>query len=91
MEALCSKAGGIAYEEHMFPLFVVEQLDSWPEKEMRKRTYLDECSPSKKAVPKWMDENSLGTIHRFDISKGTLKASLSPEVQCKTCRALRLA
>ncbi|XP_075084656.1 nudix hydrolase 17, mitochondrial-like [Nicotiana tabacum] len=40
MEALCSKAGGIAYEEHMFPLFVVEQLDSWPEKEMRKRTYL---------------------------------------------------
>ncbi|OIT00998.1 tmv resistance protein n [Nicotiana attenuata] len=37
--ALCSKAGDIAYEEHMFPLFVAELLDSWSEKEIRERTW----------------------------------------------------
>nr|XP_016490980.1 PREDICTED: TMV resistance protein N-like [Nicotiana tabacum] len=32
--------GSIAYEEHMFPWFVAEQVDSWPEKEIRERNYL---------------------------------------------------
>ncbi|MCD9637797.1 hypothetical protein HAX54_021301 [Datura stramonium] len=32
------KAGDTAYEGHMFPLFVTEQLDSCHEKEIRERT-----------------------------------------------------
>ncbi|XP_070031486.1 nudix hydrolase 18, mitochondrial-like isoform X1 [Nicotiana tomentosiformis] len=34
-----NKSGDTAYEGHMFPLFVTEQLDSWPEKEIRERTW----------------------------------------------------
>ncbi|XP_059312217.1 nudix hydrolase 17, mitochondrial-like isoform X1 [Lycium ferocissimum] len=36
-----NKTGDIAYEGHMFPLLVTGRLDSWPEKEIRQRTWMN--------------------------------------------------
>ncbi|RZB95260.1 Nudix hydrolase 17, mitochondrial isoform B [Glycine soja] len=35
-----SKRYGIYYEGHMFPMFVKEQLDIWPEKNLRRRIWV---------------------------------------------------
>lgn len=35
-----SKRYGIYYEGHMFPMFVKEQLDTWPEKNLRRRIWV---------------------------------------------------
>lgn len=35
-----SKGNDAYYEGHMFPLFVTEQLDQWPEKDIRERHWV---------------------------------------------------
>ncbi|XP_059312219.1 nudix hydrolase 18, mitochondrial-like isoform X2 [Lycium ferocissimum] len=47
-----NKTGDIAYEGHMFPLLVTGRLDSWPEKEIRQRTW---CK-----LLRWHFENKAG-------------------------------
>lgn len=53
-----NETGDTTYEENMFPLFVIEQLDCWPEKGTRKRTWMN----GKITLPKQVDERSLGNI-----------------------------
>ncbi|XP_059307286.1 uncharacterized protein LOC132058893 isoform X3 [Lycium ferocissimum] len=53
-----NRTGNTAYEGHMFPLFVTEQLDSWPEKEIHERTWMN-VREARKLCQKRVDEGGL--------------------------------
>lgn len=51
-----SKRGGILHEVYMFPLLVQEQLDSWPEKDLRKRRWMSVAQAREVCQRLWMKE-----------------------------------
>ncbi|KAF3617730.1 putative trihelix transcription factor GT-2-like [Capsicum annuum] len=51
-----NKAGDTAYEGHMFPLFVMEEFDYWPEKEIRERSWMNVGEARKLCQNGWMKE-----------------------------------
>ncbi|KAL1365870.1 hypothetical protein HN51_013824 [Arachis hypogaea] len=51
-----SKRHGIYYEGHMFPLFVNQQLDIWPEKNLRKRIWMTVPQAREICQHWWMKE-----------------------------------
>lgn len=51
-----NKSGDTAYEGHMFPLFVTEELDLWPEKDIRERSWMSVREARKLCQQGWMKE-----------------------------------
>ncbi|XP_028767144.1 nudix hydrolase 17, mitochondrial-like [Neltuma alba] len=51
-----SKRHGTYYEGHMFPLFVKEQLDLWPEKHVRRRLWMSVAEAREVCQHWWMKE-----------------------------------
>uniref|UniRef100_I1K5L4 Nudix hydrolase domain-containing protein n=2 Tax=Glycine max TaxID=3847 RepID=I1K5L4_SOYBN len=51
-----SKRYGIYYEGHMFPMFVKEQLDTWPEKNLRRRIWMTVAEAREVCQHWWMKE-----------------------------------
>ncbi|CAK8579624.1 unnamed protein product [Lathyrus sativus] len=51
-----SKRHGIYYEGYMFPLFVKEQLDYWPEKNLRTRLWMTVAQAREVCQHWWMKE-----------------------------------
>ncbi|KAG4999278.1 hypothetical protein AAZX31_08G044700 [Glycine max] len=51
-----SKRYGIYYEGHMFPMFVKEQLDIWPEKNLRRRIWMTVAEAREVCQHWWMKE-----------------------------------
>ncbi|CAL0312412.1 unnamed protein product [Lupinus luteus] len=51
-----SKRHGIYYEGYMFPLFVKEQLDLWPEKNLRLRIWMSIAQAREACQHWWMKE-----------------------------------
>ncbi|KAF7808626.1 nudix hydrolase 17, mitochondrial-like [Senna tora] len=51
-----SKRYGTYYEGHMFPLFVKEQLDLWPEKHVRRRVWMSVAEAREVCQHWWMKE-----------------------------------
>ncbi|GAU12917.1 hypothetical protein TSUD_74040 [Trifolium subterraneum] len=51
-----SKRYGIYYEGYMFPLFVKEQLDQWPEKNVRRRVWMTVAQAREVCQHWWMKE-----------------------------------
>ncbi|KAK4373628.1 hypothetical protein RND71_009012 [Anisodus tanguticus] len=51
-----NKSGAAAYEGHMFPLFVTEELDLWPEKDIRERLWMTVREARKLCQHGWMKE-----------------------------------
>ncbi|KAJ7942884.1 Nudix hydrolase mitochondrial-like [Quillaja saponaria] len=51
-----SKRYGTYYEGHMFPLFVKEQLDLWPEKNVRQRIWMTVVEAREVCQHWWMKE-----------------------------------
>ncbi|KAL3323485.1 hypothetical protein AABB24_037899 [Solanum stoloniferum] len=78
-----NKAGDTAYEGHMFPLFVTEELDYWPEKEIRERTWMNVREARKLCQNGWMKEALEVLVSRLtsQISKQT-KGELFPRIEC---------
>ncbi|XP_049388430.1 nudix hydrolase 18, mitochondrial-like [Solanum stenotomum] len=68
-----NKTGDTAYEGHMFPLFVTEELDYWPEKEIRERTWMNVREARKLCQNGWMKEALEVLVSRLtsQISKQT--------------------
>ncbi|KAK4707665.1 hypothetical protein R3W88_028590 [Solanum pinnatisectum] len=77
-----NKAGDTAYEGHMFPLFVTEELDYWPEKEIRERTWMNVREARKLCQNGWMKEALEVLVSRLtsQISKQT-KGELFPRIE----------
>ncbi|KAH0714069.1 hypothetical protein KY284_006974 [Solanum tuberosum] len=77
-----NKAGDTAYEGHMFPLFVTEELDYWPEKEIRERTWMNVREARKLCQNGWMKEALEVLVSRLtsQISKQT-KGELFPGIE----------
>ncbi|KAL3510485.1 hypothetical protein ACH5RR_029886 [Cinchona calisaya] len=51
-----SKSHGIYHEGYMFPLFVTEQLDLWPEQNVRKRIWMNLAEAREVCKHWWMKE-----------------------------------
>ncbi|KAK6921617.1 NUDIX hydrolase domain [Dillenia turbinata] len=51
-----SKSQGTFYEGHMFPLLVKEQLDLWPEKDVRQRFWMTVDEAREACLHWWMKE-----------------------------------
>ncbi|OIW01972.1 hypothetical protein TanjilG_09082 [Lupinus angustifolius] len=51
-----SKRHGTYYEGHMLPLFVNEQLDMWPEKDLRRRVWMTIAEAREICQHWWMKE-----------------------------------
>ncbi|KAM3234749.1 nudix hydrolase 18, mitochondrial isoform X1 [Capsicum annuum] len=51
-----NKSGDTAYEGHMFPLFVREELNLWPEKDIRERSWMSVREARKLCQQGWMKE-----------------------------------
>ncbi|KAH7516284.1 hypothetical protein FEM48_Zijuj10G0119000 [Ziziphus jujuba var. spinosa] len=51
-----SKSHGTYYEGYMFPLFVKEQLDLWPEKHVRRRIWMSAAEAREVCKHWWMKE-----------------------------------
>ncbi|XP_059448485.1 nudix hydrolase 17, mitochondrial-like [Corylus avellana] len=51
-----SKRHGTCYEGHMFPLLVKEQLDPWPEKNVRRRLWMTAAEAREVCQHWWMKE-----------------------------------
>ncbi|KAI4357554.1 hypothetical protein L6164_001494 [Bauhinia variegata] len=51
-----SKRYGTYYEGHMFPLFVKEQLDLWPEQNVRRRIWMNVAEAREVCQHWWMKE-----------------------------------
>ncbi|KAI3518981.1 hypothetical protein L1887_07926 [Cichorium endivia] len=51
-----SKGNDALYEGHMFPLLVKEQLESWPEKDIRQRFWLSASKAKELCQYAWMRE-----------------------------------
>lgn len=51
-----SKSQGTYYEGHMFPLLVKEQLDLWPEKNVRRRIWMTPAEAREVCQHWWMKE-----------------------------------
>ncbi|XP_056164604.1 nudix hydrolase 18, mitochondrial [Syzygium oleosum] len=51
-----SKRYGTYYEGHMFPLFVKEELDLWPEKKLRQRIWMTAAEAREVCRHWWMKE-----------------------------------
>ncbi|XP_008221469.1 PREDICTED: nudix hydrolase 17, mitochondrial-like [Prunus mume] len=51
-----SKSQETYYEGHMFPLFVMEQLDLWPEKNVRQRIWMSAAKARDACQHWWMKE-----------------------------------
>ncbi|XP_061351235.1 nudix hydrolase 17, mitochondrial-like isoform X1 [Gastrolobium bilobum] len=64
-----SKRHGIYYEGHMFPLFVKEQLDLWPEKNLRRRIWMTVAQAREACQHWWMKEALDILVQRLVSSK----------------------
>lgn len=51
-----SKGNDVCYEGHMFPLLVKEQLDQWPEKDIRQRYWVSASKVKEQCPYVWMKE-----------------------------------
>ncbi|KAI6691449.1 hypothetical protein NL676_028277 [Syzygium grande] len=51
-----SKSQDAVYEGYMFPLLVIEQLENWPEKNVRERHWMDVREAREKCQHGWMKE-----------------------------------
>ncbi|KAL5545225.1 hypothetical protein UlMin_009009 [Ulmus minor] len=51
-----SKRGGIIHEGYMFPLLFKEELDLWPEKNLRKREWMSVAQAREACQQVWMKE-----------------------------------
>nr|GMC93284.1 nudix hydrolase 18, mitochondrial-like [Ipomoea batatas] len=79
-----TKNGKNSCEGHMFPLLVKEQLDSWPEKEIRQRHWMSVREARKVCKQWWMKEalealvghvtkqRNAGILSAMGLSQGTL-------------------
>ncbi|XP_009615821.1 nudix hydrolase 17, mitochondrial-like [Nicotiana tabacum] len=76
-----NKSGDTAYEGHMFPLFVTEQLDSWPEKEIRERTWMSVCEARRLCQNGWMKEALELLVSRFTSQSNRTKGELYPGIE----------
>lgn len=63
-----SKRYGIYYEGYMFPLFVKEQLDQWPEKNVRRRVWMTVAQAREVCQHWWMKEALDILVQRLIIS-----------------------
>ncbi|XP_058776232.1 nudix hydrolase 18, mitochondrial-like [Vicia villosa] len=64
-----SKRYGIYYEGYMFPLFVKEQLDHWPEKNLRTRVWMSVDEAREVCQHWWMKEALDILLQRLISSK----------------------
>ncbi|XP_058736152.1 nudix hydrolase 18, mitochondrial-like [Vicia villosa] len=64
-----SKRYGIYYEGYMFPLFVKEQLDQWPEKNLRTRVWMSVGEAREVCQHWWMKEALDILLQRLISSK----------------------
>ncbi|XP_058772280.1 nudix hydrolase 18, mitochondrial-like [Vicia villosa] len=62
-----SKRYGIYYEGYMFPLFVKEQLDYWPEKNLRTRVWMT-VGEAREACQHWWMKEALDILLQRLIS-----------------------
>ncbi|PON60727.1 Dihydroneopterin triphosphate diphosphatase [Trema orientale] len=62
--AYLSKRGGIVHEGYMFPMLVNEQLDFWPEKDLRKRRWMSVAQAREVCQYSWMKEALDKLVHR---------------------------
>jgi diphosphoinositol-polyphosphate diphosphatase len=63
-----SKRYSIYYEGYMFPLFVKEQLDQWPEKNVRRRVWMTVAQAREVCQHWWMKEALDILVQRLIIS-----------------------
>ncbi|KAG2411090.1 nudix hydrolase 18, mitochondrial-like isoform X2 [Vigna umbellata] len=63
-----SKRHGIYYEGHMFPMFVKEQLDTWPEKDLRRRIWMTVGEAREVCQHWWMKEALDILVQRIMLS-----------------------
>ncbi|XP_060186294.1 nudix hydrolase 18, mitochondrial-like [Lycium barbarum] len=76
-----NKTGDTAYEGHMFPLFVTELLDSWPEKEIRERTWMNVREARKLCQNGWMKEALELLVSRLTSQSRRTKGELFPGIE----------
>ncbi|XP_065854882.1 nudix hydrolase 18, mitochondrial-like [Euphorbia lathyris] len=63
-----SKRNGTFYEGYMFPLLVTEQLDLWPEKNVRQRIWMSVEEARDACRHWWMKEALDILVHRLTLS-----------------------
>ncbi|CAL1356145.1 unnamed protein product [Linum trigynum] len=56
-----SKSNGIFYEGYMFPLFVTEQVDFWPERHVRRRVWMS-VDEARDACRHWWMKEALDVL-----------------------------
>ncbi|KAL5553237.1 hypothetical protein UlMin_040638 [Ulmus minor] len=64
-----SKSQGTYYEGYMFPLFVKEQLDLWPEKNVRRRIWMSAMEAREVCEHWWMKEALDILVERLTSSR----------------------
>ncbi|XP_050885898.1 nudix hydrolase 17, mitochondrial [Lathyrus oleraceus] len=64
-----SKRYGIYYEGHMFPLLVKEQLEFWPEKNIRTRIWMNVVEARDVCQHWWMKEALDMLVHRLNLQQ----------------------
>ncbi|XP_057970271.1 nudix hydrolase 18, mitochondrial-like [Malania oleifera] len=69
-----SKSHGTYYEGHMFPLLVEEELNSWPEKNLRQRKWMSVEEARKACGHWWMKEALDILVHRLEKEATILHA-----------------
>ncbi|KAK4487401.1 hypothetical protein RD792_005967, partial [Penstemon davidsonii] len=76
-----NKNNDTSYEGHMFPLLVTEQLESWPEKDVRQRIWVSVREARKSCQYWWMKEalellvNRLTECNEANMDCGSLGQS----------------
>uniref|UniRef100_A0A2P2MPF0 Diphosphoinositol polyphosphate phosphohydrolase n=1 Tax=Rhizophora mucronata TaxID=61149 RepID=A0A2P2MPF0_RHIMU len=78
-----SKRHGTFYEGYMFPLLVTEQLDFWPEKDVRQRTWMP-VTEAREACRHWWMKEALDIL----VERLNPQQSLTEEntLSCSSCR-----
>ncbi|XP_030461221.1 nudix hydrolase 17, mitochondrial-like [Syzygium oleosum] len=65
-----SKSQDAVYEGYMFPLLVIEQLENWPEKNVRERHWMNVREAREKCQHGWMKEALDVLVNRIASKEG---------------------
>ncbi|KAL3501965.1 hypothetical protein ACH5RR_036414 [Cinchona calisaya] len=82
-----SKSQEIYHEGHMFPLLVTEQLDLWPEKNVRKRVWMTVAEAREVCKQWWMKEaldklvDRLQSVDVLSTIHSSVEQSFAPAIE----------
>ncbi|KAF8407596.1 hypothetical protein HHK36_006730 [Tetracentron sinense] len=80
-----SKRYNTFYEGYMFPLLVKEQLEFWPEKNVRGRKWMTASKAKEVCQPLWMKEALDRLVHRLKSSQQSEEEDEKDVAPCSLC------